>query len=83
MSEPSGGVRVLVEHIAKNLVDATDQVFVDVVEEDGATVVELEVAENEVGRVIGRHGRTAKALRTLLSAASLKQNKRYVLEIIE
>jgi uncharacterized protein len=83
MSEPTGDVRTLVEHIAKELVDARDEVFVDVIEEDGDTVVELEVAENEVGKVIGRHGRTAKALRTLLNAASMKQNKRYVLEIIE
>jgi uncharacterized protein len=83
MSEPSGDVRVLVELIAKSLVDAPDQVFVEQVEEDGDTVIELEVAENEVGKIIGRHGRTAKALRTLLSAASMKLSKRYVLEIIE
>jgi uncharacterized protein len=83
MSEPTGDVRVLVEQITKALVDAPDQVFVEVVEEDGDTVIEVEVAENEVGKLIGRHGRTAKALRSLLGAASLKQNKRYVLEIIE
>ena len=84
MSEATGGdVRVLVEQITKAIVDAHDQVFVEVVEENGDTVIEVEVAENEVGKLIGRHGRTAKALRTLLSAASLKQNKRYVLEIIE
>jgi uncharacterized protein len=83
MSEPTGDVRVLVELIAKSLVDAPDQVFVEQVEEDGDTVIELEVAENEVGKIIGRHGRTAKALRTLLSAASAKLSKRYVLEIIE
>jgi hypothetical protein len=83
MSEHTGDVRALVEHIAKALVDAPDQVFVETVEEDGETVIELEVAEAEVGKVIGRHGRTAKALRTLISAANLKQNKRYVLEIIE
>jgi uncharacterized protein len=83
MSEATGDVRVLVEQIAKAIVDTHDQVFVEVVEEDGDTVIEVEVAENEVGKLIGRHGRTAKALRTLLSAASLKQNKHYVLEIIE
>lgn len=83
MSEHTGDVRALVEYIAKALVDAPDQVFVETVEEDGDTVIELEVAEAEVGKVIGRHGRTAKAFRTLISAASLKQNKRYVLEIIE
>lgn len=83
MSEPTGDVRVLVELIAKSLVDAPDQVFVEAVEENGETVIELEVAENEVGKVIGRHGRTVRALRTLLSAASMRLNKRYVLEIIE
>ncbi|HEY1263594.1 MAG TPA: KH domain-containing protein [Terriglobales bacterium] len=83
MSEPNGDVRVLVEQIAKSLVDAQDQVFVESFEEDGETVIELEVAENEVGKVIGRHGRTAKALRTLLNAAGIRHNKRYDLEIIE
>ncbi len=83
MTEATGDVRVLVEQITKAIVDTHDQVFVEVVEENGDTVIEVEVAENEVGKLIGRHGRTAKALRTLLSAASLKQNKRYVLEIIE
>jgi len=83
MSEATGDVRVLVEQITKAIVDTHDQVFVEVVEENGDTVIEVEVAENEFGKLIRRHGRTAKALRTLLSAASLKQNKRYVLEIIE
>ena len=83
MSEPTGDVRILVEQIAKSLVDAPDQVFVELVEEGGETVIELEVAENEVGKVIGRHGRTAKALRTLLNAAGMKHNKRYDLEILE
>jgi predicted RNA-binding protein YlqC (UPF0109 family) len=83
MSEATGDVRVLVEQITKAIVDAHDEVFVEVVEENGDTVIEVEVAENEVGKLIGRHGRTAKALRTLLNVASLKQNKHYVLEIIE
>ena len=83
MSEAAGDVRILVEKITKAIVDAHDQVFVEAVEEDGETVIEVEVAEDEVGKLIGRHGRTAKALRTLLSAASLKHNKRYALEIIE
>jgi hypothetical protein len=58
-------------------------VFVEAFEEDGETVLELEVDPNDMGKVIGRHGRTAKALRTLLSAASMRLNKRYVLEILE
>ncbi len=83
MSEATGDVRVLVEQITKAIVDTHGEVFVEVVEENGDTVIEVEVAENEVGKLIGRHGRTAKALRTLLSAASMKHDKRYVLEIIE
>jgi hypothetical protein len=83
MSEATGDVRVLVEQITKAIVDTHAEVFVEVVEENGDTVIEVEVAENEVGKLIGRNGRTAKALRTLLNAASMKQNKRYVLEIIE
>ena len=83
MSEATGDVRVLVEQITKAIVDAHDEVFVETVEENGETVIEVEVAENEVGKLIGRHGRTAKALRTLLNAASMKHDKHYVLEIIE
>jgi hypothetical protein len=83
MSEATGDVRVLVEQITKAIVETHAEVFVEVVEENGDTVIEVEVAENEVGKLIGRNGRTAKALRTLLNAASMKQNKRYVLEIIE
>lgn len=83
MSESSGDVRLLIENIAKALVDQPDQVFVEQVEEDRETVLELEVAEAEVGKVIGRQGRTARALRTLVNAAGVKQNKRYGLEILE
>jgi uncharacterized protein len=53
------------------------------VEEDGETVLELTVAESDLGRVIGKSGRTARALRTLLSAAGVKAGKRYALEILE
>ena len=83
MSEPSGDVRALVENVAKALVDAPDQVSVNVLEEDGETVVELEVAENDLGRVIGKQGRTARAMRTLLGAAGVKAHKRFSLEILK
>jgi predicted RNA-binding protein YlqC (UPF0109 family) len=83
MSEQAGDVRMLVEHVAKALVDAPGDVFVNQVEEDGETVLELEVAEPDMGRVIGKQGRTARALRNLLSAAGVKANRRYVLEILE
>jgi len=80
MTEPGGDVRALVEMIAKSLVDAPEEVFVELFD-DG--VLELEVAENDVGKVIGRQGRTARALRALLSAAGHRAHKRYTLEIVE
>ena len=83
MIEQSPNARVLMEAIAKSLVDAPGEVFVEEYEDGDETVIELEVAEADLGRVIGRSGRVARALRTVLSAAGSKQNKRYALEIIE
>jgi predicted RNA-binding protein YlqC (UPF0109 family) len=84
MTEPSGGdMRMLVEQIAHALVDAPDQVQVTAVDEDQATVLELRVAATDLGKVIGKQGRTAKSIRTILGAASMKLKKRYTLEIIE
>ena len=83
MSEHTADVRLLIEQIAKALVDTPDQVAVNQIEEDGETVLELEVAENDMGRVIGKQGRTARALRNLLSAAGVKAHRRYALEILE
>jgi predicted RNA-binding protein YlqC (UPF0109 family) len=83
MSEHVGDVRLLVEQIAKALVDTPDEVVVNQVEEDGETVLELEVAESDLGRVIGKQGRTARALRNLLNAAGVKAHRRYALEILE
>jgi predicted RNA-binding protein YlqC (UPF0109 family) len=80
MTEPTGDVRVLIERVAKSLVDTPNEVFVEIYD-DG--VIELEVAESDVGKVIGRQGRTARALRSLLSAAGHRARKRYQLEIIE
>jgi predicted RNA-binding protein YlqC (UPF0109 family) len=80
MTEPTGDVRLLIEKIAKWLVDAPDEVFVEQLDGD---VIELEVAENEVGRVIGRQGRTVRAMRNLLSVAGMRAHRRYTLEIIE
>lgn len=76
----SADVRILVERVAKSLVDAPDEVFVELFD-DG--VIELEVAESDVGKVIGRQGRTARALRSLLSAVGYRTRKRYSLEIVE
>jgi len=83
MSEPTGDMRVLIEQIAKALVDDPAQVAVNRVEEDGESVLELTVAPNDLGRVIGKQGRTARAMRNLLAAAGLKFNKRFALEILE
>jgi len=83
MSEQGGDARVLLEHVTRVLVDAPDQVSVNQIDEDGETVLELTVAESDLGKVIGKSGRTARALRTLLSAAGVKANKRYALEILE
>ncbi len=75
--------KALVEHVAKALVNAQDQVFVDEFDEDGEIVIELEVAEDDMGRVIGKGGKIARAMRNLLHAAGMKANKRYELEILE
>ncbi len=83
MIEPAANVRTLIEHIAKSLVEAPGEVFVEEYEDGDETVIELEVAESDLGRVIGRSGRIARALRTVLGAAGSKHDKRYALEIIE
>jgi predicted RNA-binding protein YlqC (UPF0109 family) len=69
--------------IAKALVDAPEEVGVEAFDENGQIVLELQVAENEVGKIIGRQGRMARSLRTILGAAAGKTGKRYQLEILE
>ena len=73
----------LVTFMAKALVDLPDQVDVQEVQGEQTTVLELKVAKEDLGKVIGKQGRTARAMRTILNAASTKQRKRSVLEIIE
>jgi len=73
----------LIEYIAKALVDLPDQVKVSEVEGEKTSVIELTVAKEDLGKVIGKQGRTARAIRTILNAASAKIQKRSVLEIIE
>ncbi len=79
----SGAMRELVGFIAKALVDNPEQVEVSEIEGEQTSVIELKVAKEDLGKVIGKQGRTARAMRTILSAASTKVKKRSVLEIIE
>ena len=83
MTDQTTNPKALVEHIAKALVNAPDQVIVDQFDEDGEIVLELEVAEDDMGRVIGKSGKIARAMRNLLQAAGSKTNQRYELEILE
>ena len=76
-------MKELVEAIAKALVDHPDEVRVKTVDGQQTTVLELRVHPEDLGKVIGRQGRTAKAVRTLLGAAGMKLRKRYSLEILE
>ncbi len=76
-------MKELIEYIAKALVDHPEQVSVNVLEGSQATILELNVAKEDLGKVIGKQGRTAKAIRTILGATSAKQKKRTVLEIVE
>ena len=80
MSEQARDARALIEQVAKALVDEPDQVSVNQLDGD---VLELRVAPNDVGKVIGAKGRVARALRALLGAAGVRQNKRFTLEILE
>lgn len=76
-------MKELMEYIAKALVDHPEQVKVAEIEGEKTSVIELTVAKEDLGKVIGKQGRTARAIRTILTAASTKLKKRSVLEIIE
>jgi predicted RNA-binding protein YlqC (UPF0109 family) len=76
-------LRDLIEYVSKSLVDMPDEVDVNEVVGEQTTVIELKVDKSDLGKVIGKQGRTARALRTILNAASTKLKKRSVLEIIE
>ena len=76
-------MKPLVEFLAKSLVDSPDDVKVHTYEREQGTVLELEVAQPDLGKIIGRQGRTARAMRTLLGAAGQKQRRRYILDIID
>jgi len=76
-------MKELVEDIAKALVDIPEGVSVNAVEGEQVTVLELRVAPSDLGKVIGKQGRTARSLRTILGAAGMKLNRRFTLEILE
>jgi uncharacterized protein len=77
------GVKALVEEIARALVDSPTGVIVNEISGEHATVFELRVAEGDLGKVIGKQGRTARSIRTLLGAVGTKLNRRFSLEILE
>jgi predicted RNA-binding protein YlqC (UPF0109 family) len=81
--DQGGDLRALVEHIARSLVDLPDQVSVQAIAGEQVTVLELKVAQEDLGKVIGRQGRTARSIRTILSAAGMKLHRRFTLEILE
>jgi predicted RNA-binding protein YlqC (UPF0109 family) len=76
-------MRDLVEYVARQLVTEPDAVRVTEAEREGETIIELRVAKVDLGRVIGKEGRTAKALRAILNAAAARKNRRVALDIIE
>lgn len=76
-------MKELVEQMARALVDLPDQVSVRAIEGEQTTVLELRVAPSDLGKVIGRQGRTARSMRTILGAAGMKLKKRFTLEILE
>jgi predicted RNA-binding protein YlqC (UPF0109 family) len=79
----SSELKTLIELVSKALVDMPERVEVNEIEGEQTTVIELKVDKSDLGKVIGKQGRTARALRTILNAASTKLRKRSVLEIIE
>ena len=80
---PAPDIADLIRFLAKNLVDKQDEVHVALVEERTANVYELEVAEDDLGKVIGRGGKTARALRTIVQAVAPRSRKRTLVEILE
>jgi predicted RNA-binding protein YlqC (UPF0109 family) len=76
-------MKELIEEIAKALVDKPEEVVVHAIEGEQTTVLELKVAQSDLGKVIGKQGRTARSIRTILGAAGMKLKKRFTLEILE
>ncbi len=88
MTEPavtknSDEITILITGIARALVDSPENVIVEAISDQDSTILRLQVAQGDVGKIIGKQGRTARSLRTILSAASMKVQHRYSLDIIE
>ena len=82
-SEPSELMKQLILDIVQALVDQPDDVQVELINDNDATVIRLRVAHQDIGKVIGKQGRTARSLRTILGAASMKLRHRFALDIVE
>ncbi len=76
-------MRELLENIAKSLVDFPDEVFVNEIQNEKSIILELKVSKDDMGKVIGKQGRIAKAIRTVVKAAAVKDNRRVVVDIIQ
>jgi predicted RNA-binding protein YlqC (UPF0109 family) len=83
MNPMGESMKQLIEDIAKALVDIPEEVTINVIEGEQTTVLELKVAPSDLGKVIGKQGRTARSIRTILGAAGMKLNRRFTLEILE
>ena len=82
-SEPTTRMRQLVLEIVQALVDQPEDVSIEMIDDHDSTVIRLRVAHNDIGKVIGKQGRTARSLRTILGAASMKLHRRFALDILE
>ncbi|HET9241494.1 MAG TPA: KH domain-containing protein [Oligoflexus sp.] len=78
-----GSMKALVEYVAKALVDEVDRIEISEITGNQTNIIELKVAKEDIGKVIGRQGRTADAIRTILNCAAAKLNRRYILQIID
>lgn len=83
MGEAEGMLKELLEYLAKSLVDSPEAVHVEVVETESTVVLELTVAKEDVGKVIGKQGRIARALRTIVKASAVRDGKRAIVEILD
>ena len=83
MGEPEVTMKALVEYIAKALVDEVERIEISEIAGNQTNIIELKVAKEDIGKVIGRQGRTADAIRTILNCAAAKLSKRYILQIID